>query len=320
MSKVNIPRLDLNTYVQGNADERKRFSDEIGKAFNETGFVTITNHGLSKQLIDKLYEQVKTLFTLPEDTKLKYEDPELAGQRGYTGKSKETAKGFKTPDLKEFWQIGQFVSDDSPLKEIYPDNIIVDELTDFNSITEEVYKKLELAGTHLLRAIAVYLNLPENYFDDKVHDGNSILRTLHYFPITDPDSIPEDAVRAGAHEDINLITLLIGASADGLELLTRDDEWFPVTAFGEDLVVNVGDMLQRLTNNKLKSTTHRVVNPPREQMKNSRYSVPFFLHPKPDMDLTSLDSCIDTEHPKLYTDITAGEYLDERLREIGLKK
>lgn len=320
MSKVNIPRLDLNTYVQGNAEERKRFSDDIGKAFNETGFVTITNHGLSKQLIDKLYEQVKALFALPEDTKLKYEKPELAGQRGYTGKSKETAKGFKTPDLKEFWQIGQIVADDSPLKAEYPDNIIVDELSDFNSTTQEVYKKLEQAGSYLLRAIAVYLNLPENYFDDKIHDGNSILRTLHYFPITDPDSIPDDAVRAGAHEDINLITLLIGASADGLELLTRDNEWFPVKAYGEDLVVNVGDMLQRLTNNKLKSTTHRVVNPPREQMKNSRYSVPFFLHPKPGMDLTSLESCIDSDHPKLYTDITAGEYLDERLREIGLKK
>jgi len=320
MSKVNIPRLDLNTYIQGNADERKRFSDEIGKAFNETGFVTITNHGLSKALIDKLYEQVKELFTLPEAAKLNYEKPELAGQRGYTGKSKETAKGFKTPDLKEFWQIGQTVADDSPLKADYPDNIVVDELPDFNTTTQEVYKKLEQAGIHLLRAIAVYLNLPENYFDDKVHDGNSILRTLHYFPITDPDSIPDDAVRAGAHEDINLITLLIGASADGLELLTRENEWFPVKAYGEDLVVNVGDMLQRLTNNKLKSTTHRVVNPPRDQMKNSRYSVPFFLHPKPDMDLTCLESCIDAEHPKHYTDITAGEYLDERLREIGLKK
>jgi isopenicillin N synthase-like dioxygenase len=320
MSKVNIPRLDLNTYIQGNADERKRFSDEIGKAFNETGFVTITNHGLSKALIDKLYEQVKELFTLPEAAKLNYEKPELAGQRGYTSKSKETAKGFKTPDLKEFWQIGQTVADDSPLKADYPDNIIVNELPDFNTTTQEVYKKLEQAGIHLLRAIAVYLNLPENYFDDKVHDGNSILRTLHYFPITNPDLIPDDAVRAGAHEDINLITLLIGASADGLELLTRENEWFPVKAYGEDLVVNVGDMLQRLTNNKLKSTTHRVVNPPRDQMKNSRYSVPFFLHPKPDMDLTCLESCIDAEHPKHYIDITAGEYLDERLREIGLKK
>jgi len=319
MSTVNIPRLDLNTYINGSAEERKQFSNDIGKAFNQTGFVTITNHGLSKELIDRLYDQVKTLFALPDAIKQQYEIPGLAGQRGYTGKGKETAKGFKTPDLKEFWQIGQTVTDDETLKAQYPDNVTVNELPEFNPTTIEVYKKLETAGKHLLRAIAVYLELPENYFDDKVHNGNSILRTLHYFPITDPESVPDDAVRAGAHEDINLITLLIGASADGLELLTRDNTWFPVKAYGEDLVVNVGDMLQRLTNNKLKSTTHRVVNPPRELMKFSRFSVPFFLHPKSGMDLTSLDSCIDEQHPKLYTDITAGEYLDERLREIGLK-
>ncbi len=319
MSTVNIPRLDLNDYINGSAADRKQFSDKIGEAFNQTGFVTITNHGLSKQLIDELYTQVKTLFALPDDVKQKYEIPGLAGQRGYTGKGKETAKGFKTPDLKEFWQIGQTVTDGSVTKDLYPDNVVVDELPSFNTTTLEVYKKLEDAGKHLLQAISVYLNLPENYFDDKVHNGNSILRTLHYFPITDPDSVPDDAVRAGAHEDINLITLLIGASADGLELLTREGTWFPVKAHGEDLVVNVGDMLQRLTNNKLKSTTHRVVNPPRELMKYSRFSVPFFLHPKSGMDLTCLESCIDAEHPKHYTDITAGEYLDERLREIGLK-
>ncbi|TFF30379.1 isopenicillin N synthase family dioxygenase [Mucilaginibacter psychrotolerans] len=320
MSTVNIPRLDLNNYINGTAEEKKQFSDSIGAAFNQTGFVTITNHGLSKELMDKLYEQVKALFALPEAVKQQYEIPALAGQRGYTGKNKETAKGFKVPDLKEFWQIGQVDPEATASKKDYPDNMEVAELPEFNSTTEEVYKKLEAAGKHLLRAIAVYLELPEDYFDDKVAHGNSILRTLHYFPIENPDALPNDAVRAGAHEDINLITLLIGASADGLELLTRDNEWFPVTAFGEDLVVNVGDMLQRLTNNKLKSTTHRVVNPPREQMKNSRFSVPFFLHPKSDMDLTSLPSTIDAEHPKVYTDITAGEYLDERLREIGLKK
>ncbi len=320
MSTVNIPRLDLNTYVNGTSEERKHFSDAIGQAFNETGFVTITNHGLSKELIDKLYAQVKALFTLPEEVKLNYEKPELAGQRGYTGKGKETAKGFKVPDLKEFWQIGQTITDNDPVKDEYPENVQVTELPEFNSTTLEVYQKLEAAGKQLLKAIAVYLNLPENYFDDKVHNGNSILRTLHYFPIENPDEVPADAVRAGAHEDINLITLLIGASADGLELLTREGEWFPVKAHGEDVVVNVGDMLQRLTNNKLKSTTHRVVNPPRELMKQSRFSVPFFLHPKSAMDLTSLPSTIDEQHPKLYSDITAGEYLDERLREIGLKQ
>jgi isopenicillin N synthase-like dioxygenase len=320
MSDINILRLDLDEYIKGDNKQRKKFSDDIGKAFNETGFVTVTNHGLNKQLIDKLYEDVKALFALPDPVKSKYEIPELAGQRGYTGKGKETAKGFKQPDLKEFWQIGQTVTDDSAVKNEYPDNVVVAEISSFNTTTLDVYKKLELAGAYLLKAIAVYLNLPENYFDDKVHNGNSILRALHYFPIENPDSLPEEAVRAGAHEDINLITLLIGASADGLELLTRENEWLPVKAHGEDLVVNVGDMLQRLTNNKLKSTTHRVVNPPRELMKYSRYSVPFFLHPKSGMDLTCLPACVDENHPKQYSDITAGEYLDERLREIGLKK
>jgi isopenicillin N synthase-like dioxygenase len=320
MSSINIPRLDLDQYINGDSQQRKKFSDDIGKAFNETGFVTITNHGLDKKLIDKLYDDIKALFALPDEVKSKYEIPELAGQRGYTGKGKETAKGFKQPDLKEFWQIGQTVTDDPVIKQEYPDNLVVKEVPSFNATTLEVYQKLEKAGIYLLEAIATYLNLSENYFDDKVHNGNSILRALHYFPITDPDSLPADAVRAGAHEDINLITLLIGASADGLELLTRDNQWLPVKAHGEDLVVNVGDMLQRLTNNKLKSTTHRVVNPPREMMKYSRYSVPFFLHPKSGMDLTCLSSCIDESHPKQYENITAGEYLDERLREIGLKK
>jgi len=320
MSKVNIPRLDLDTYVNGTAEQRKQFSDDIGKAFNETGFVTITNHGLSKELINELYSEVKELFALPEETKLKYEKVELAGQRGYTSKGKETAKGFKVPDLKEFWQIGQTITDHDPIQEEYPDNLVVTEKPKFNSTTLETYKKLEAAGSEVLKAISVYLGLPEDYFADKIHNGNSILRCLHYFPILDPDALPPDAVRAGAHEDINLITLLIGASADGLEVLTRDGDWFAIKAEGEDVVVNVGDMLQRLTNGKLKSTTHRVVNPPRELMGNSRYSVPFFLHPRSEMDLTSLDSTIDAEHPKLYSDITAGEYLDERLREIGLKK
>lgn len=320
MGHVNIPRLDLNDYLIGTPEQKNKFSNDIGSAFNETGFVTITNHGLDKDLITKLYQEVQNFFTLPEEAKLKYEKVELAGQRGYTSKGREKAKDSKTPDLKEFWQTGQYVEDGDAIKEEYPDNILIEEYPGFNEVTKETYQKLEKAGKHILNAISVYLVLPETYFEDKVHNGNSILRGIHYFPIENPDALPPDAVRAGAHEDINLITLLIGASADGLEVLTREGEWFAIKAQGEDIVVNVGDMLQRLTNNKLRSTTHRVVNPPREMMKSSRYSVPFFLHPKSNMDLTCLDLCIDTEHPKAYDDITAGEYLDERLREIGLKK
>ncbi|MCD0486653.1 isopenicillin N synthase family oxygenase [Pedobacter sp. MC2016-14] len=319
MSTTYIPTLDLGSYIEGTEQQRKKFSDELGRAFNDSGFVTITNHGVDQELIAKLYENIQGVFGLPAAIKAKYEKPELAGQRGYTSPGKETAKGAKTADLKEFWQIGQTVVDGDPIKFQYPDNEFLEEIEGFNEVTNEIYQKLESNGKHLLRAIATYLELPVDYFDAHVHNGNSILRGIHYFPIENPEAIADDAVRAGAHEDINLITLLIGASADGLEVLTRSGEWLPIKAQHTDIVVNVGDMLQRLTNNKLRSTTHRVVNPPRELMKTSRYSVPFFLHPRMDMDLTSLPSTIDAAHPKVYSDMTAGEYLDERLREIGLK-
>lgn len=320
MSAPYIPCLDLDHYINGTAEQRLQFSNDLGNAFTNSGFVTITNHGLSQEKIDQLYQNVKALFGQSLAIKQKYEKPELAGQRGYTSAGKETAKGAKTADLKEFWQIGQTVTDGDPIKAQYPDNEQVDELANFNLITREIYQTLEEKGKHLLRATATYLGLPMDYFDKHVHNGNSILRCIHYFPIENPDSIAADAVRAGAHEDINLITLLIGASADGLEVLTRSGEWLPIKAHYNDLVINVGDMLQRLTNNRLRSTTHRVVNPPSELMKTSRFSVPFFLHPRRDMDLTCLDSCIDAQNPKQYNDMTAGEYLDERLREIGLKK
>ncbi len=320
MSTPYIPCLDLGSYIDGTEAQRKQFSDELGRAFNDSGFVTITNHGVSQALIDQLYKNIQAVFALPREVKAKYEKPELAGQRGYTSPGKETAKGAKTADLKEFWQIGQEVTDGDPVKSLYPDNEYLEEIPEFNTVTREIYEKLESNGKHLLRAISTYLELPLSYFDAHVHNGNSILRGIHYFPIENPELIPDDAVRAGAHEDINLITLLIGASADGLEVLTRAGEWLPIKAHHSDIVVNVGDMLQRLTNNKLRSTTHRVVNPPRELMKTSRFSVPFFLHPRANMDLTSLPSCVDDAHPKAYENLTAGQYLDERLREIGLKK
>jgi len=319
MALANIPRLDLLHYTAGDEEQRQQFVQDIGKAFHETGFVTIANHGLSPALIDELYEVVKSFFDQPEEIKRTYEFPELAGQRGYTAKGKEKAKDSTTPDLKEFWQRGQTIVGEEYSKTDFPDNPLVKELPRFNEVTAEIYKKLEDAGRNLLKAIATYLELPVDYFEPYVINGNSILRAIHYFPIENPASISPDAVRAGAHEDINLITLLIGASADGLEVLTKDGEWFAIKAKGEDIVVNVGDMLQRLTNNKLKSTTHRVVNPPLELMKNSRYSVPFFLHPKASMNLTSLETCISEAYPKAYEDYTAGQYLDERLREIGLK-
>jgi len=258
-----------------------------------------------------------SFFSLPSDKKKKFEIPELAGQRGYTSFGKEHAKGSDAPDLKEFFQYGQVVPRDHRLKSEYPDNVEVNDIPGFDETFFKAYRAFEKSGKSLLQAIALYLDLKENYFDYFIEEGNSIVRAIHYPPIT---SEPKSAIRAEQHEDINLITLLVGASADGLQILTKMNEWIGVTSLPDQIVVNVGDMLQRLTNNKLKSTTHRVVNPPRELWHTSRFSIPFFLHPKSAMSLAALESCIDERHPKVYEDITAGDYLDERLREIGLKK
>jgi isopenicillin N synthase-like dioxygenase len=314
---MNIPVVDLADFLSGDKSRKERFVQELGKAYEEVGFVAVKNHGISDELIADLYKYVQQFFGLPSEKKLKYEKKELAGQRGYTSFGREHAKGFDAPDLKEFFQYGQTVEDNDPIKEEYPQNVSVDEIPQFNDTLFRAYRDFEKSGTSLLQAIALFLGLDEHYFDEWVHNGNSILRAIHYPPIT---SEPKSAIRAEQHEDINLITLLVGASADGLQILTKQGEWVGVTSLPEQIVVNVGDMLQRLTNNQLRSTTHRVVNPPRELWGTSRYSIPFFLHPKGTMDLTCLEGCINDENPKAYEDATAGEYLDERLREIGLKK
>jgi isopenicillin N synthase-like dioxygenase len=315
-----VPSLDLADFTGGNPEKKKKFVAALGEAYNNIGFVAIRNHYLSDELSAKLYEVIKKFFAQPDSVKQQYEIAGLAGQRGYIGKGKEHAKGRNTGDLKEFYHVGQTVIGDDPIKKEYPDNIFPNELPEFKEISLEVYKQLERTGLQMLRAIAIYLNLPENYFDDKVKHGNSILRPIHYFPIEDPDSVPADAVRAAEHGDINLITLLMGASADGLQVKRRDGKWIPITALPEQLVVNVGDMLERLTNKKLKSTIHRVVNPPRNLMNKPRYSIPFFMHPRSEMNLASLKNCVDAQNPKLWDDITAGEFLNQRLKEIGLKK
>lgn len=310
-----VPSLDLADYTSGDVAKKEKFIADLGAAFTNIGFVAIKNHGLTDHMRNKLYESVKEFFSLPEAEKRKYEFPELFGQRGYISKGKETAKGFKIADLKEFYHIGQ----PEPVGDMAA-NVFPDEFPDFKAYTIEVYKTFENTGKTLLKAIALYLGLDEDYFEDKVKNGDSILRALHYFPIENPDLVPDGAVRAAAHGDINLITLLMGASAEGLEVLRRDGKWIAITALPDQIVVNVGDMLDRLTNHKLKSTIHRVVNPPREKMGTSRFSIPFFMHPRGDMNLTCLESCVTAEYPKLYVDMTAGEFLDERLRELGLKK
>jgi isopenicillin N synthase-like dioxygenase len=315
-----IPSLDLADFTSGDPQRKNKFVQELGGAYNNIGFVAIRNHHLNEDLSARLYDAIKKFYALPDSIKQKYEISGLAGQRGYIGKGKEHAKGRNTGDLKEFYHVGQEVLDNDPIKNEYPDNVWPEEISEFKDIALDVYRRLEKTGVQMLKAIALYLGLPENYFDEKVKHGNSILRPIHYFPIENPDAVPADAVRAAEHGDINLITLLMGASADGLQVLRRDGKWIPITALPEQLVVNVGDMLERLTNKKLKSTIHRVVNPPRHLMNSPRYSIPFFMHPRSEMNLAALSSCVDASHPKLWDDITAGEFLNQRLKEIGLKK
>jgi isopenicillin N synthase-like dioxygenase len=312
-----IPVVDLADFLSGNPEKKAAFVQALGKAYEDVGFVAVKNHGIPDNLIADLYKYVQQFFSLPIGEKKEYEKPELAGQRGYTSFGKEHAKGSEAPDLKEFFQFGQTVEDKDPVQSEYPANVRVNEVPQFSPTFFKAYRGFEKAGTALLQAIALYLGLDEHYFDEQVHNGNSILRAIHYPPITQE---PKSAIRAEQHEDINLITLLVGASSDGLQILTKQNEWVGVTSLPEQIVVNVGDMLQRLTNNKLKSTTHRVVNPSRDKWHTSRFSIPFFLHPRSKMSLACLETCIDKNHPKAYPDATAGEYLDERLREIGLKK
>ncbi len=311
-----IPSVDLSDFLSGDPVKKASFVAELGTAYEDVGFVAVKNHGVSDELIADLYKYSKAFFSLPSVQKRVYEIPELAGQRGYTSFGKEHAKGSEAPDLKEFFQYGQTPRENF-IEEAYPDNVIVNEVSAFNDTFQAAYRAFEKSGTALLQAIALYLGLEEHYFDEFVFNGNSILRAIHYPPIS---SEPKSAIRAEQHEDINLITLLVGASADGLQILTKQNEWVGVTSLPEQIVVNVGDMLQRFTNNKLRSTTHRVVNPARDFWHTSRFSIPFFLHPQSSMSLKCIDSCVDEHHTKVYDDITAGEYLDERLKEIGLKK
>lgn len=312
-----IPSVDLNDFLSDDLQKKSLFVDTIGSAFQEIGFCAVRGHFLDDQLVKRLYDQIKLFFDLPTDIKKKYEHPEFSGQRGYVSFGKESAKGSKHGDLKEYWHFGQYVSENESHKYNYFPNIKVDELPEFNRVGEEVYKTLEKTAKYVLRALALYLKIDENYFDNYIHNGNSILRPIHYPPIMED---PKEAVRAAAHGDINLITLLMGAHGKGLQVQKTNGDWIDAVASKDELMINIGDMLSRHTNNVLKSTVHRVVNPDRELLKKSRYSIPFFMHPVSEMKLNVLESTICDEFPKAYDDITAGEFLEERLIELGLLK
>lgn len=311
MSTQNIPSLDLADFQSDDIKRKNNFVELLGKAYADIGFVAIKNHGIPENTINQLYEKIEFFFNLPQEIKKKYEIENIGGQRGYTSFGKEHAKNSTEGDLKEFWHFGQGNNETNSNE--FLENVLVDEIPDFLEIGNQAFEAFENTGIKMLNAIALFLNLDEEYFTSFVKNGNSILRPIHYPPIKNKNT---KAVRAGEHEDINLITLLAGASAAGLQVLNKDNEWISVTSVDDHIIVNVGDMLQRLTNGKLKSTTHRVINPVGEKTSESRYSIPFFLHPVSSMPLNSLENCI--EGKKNFEDITAGEYLNERLKELGL--
>ena len=314
---AGIPTLDIRAFINGNEQEKAAFAASLGEAYETIGFAAIHGHGIPDELIARLYSESESFFGLPAETKRRYARPEANNQRGFVSMGIEHAKDSEAADLKEFWQVGQPhpPAGHDPLH--FPSNDMVSECPAFQQTAVETYEALETLGQTILRAIAIHLGVDEYYFNDWVEGGNSILRAIHYPPIT---SEPDSAVRAGQHEDINLITLLVGASASGLEVLRNDNTWIPITALPEHIVVNVGDMLQRLTNHRLKSTTHRVVNPPRSEWGKPRFSMPFFCHPKPDMRLDAMPHLVEEGAAPVDPPISAGEYLEQRLREIGLAK
>ncbi|WFD28150.1 hypothetical protein MNAN1_003156 [Malassezia nana] len=305
-----IPTLDLRRYDS----EREKFVQEIGKTFQKYGFCCVKGHDISPDVISSAYDAFRAFFALPTSVKQKYHLPGSGGARGYTPFMVETAKGSQFADLKEFWHVGRDIPRDSKYVEVMAPNVWPSEVPEFQTRAKQLFDALDSLGVRILRALALYIGLPETFFDNMVDQGNSILRPLHYPPVE--KDVPN--VRAGAHEDINLITLLVGASAEGLEVLS-DGAWLPVTTQDDAIVVNIGDMLQRLTNHVYPSTTHRVVNPTNEQKGVARFSVPYFLHPNPDALLDPLPCCVTSENPSRYTtSITAHDFLLERLRDIQL--
>jgi isopenicillin N synthase-like dioxygenase len=292
------------------------FADAIGRSFREYGFAMVTDHGMDADLVARGWALSKAFFALPEAAKRAYLVPGGAGQRGYTAFGTEIAKGASENDLKEFWHVGRMLPPGSPLEADMPPNIWPQEIDGFRETFETLFATFDATGARILSGVARHLGLAPDWFDSRIENGNSILRLLHYPPV----SAQAPGIRAGAHEDINLITLLLGAEEGGLQLLARSGEWIPVTPPPGALVINVGDMLQRLTNHVLPSTSHRVVNPPPERRQFARYAMPFFLHLRPDVMIEALPQCVTNDNPLREPPISAHDYLHERLREIGLKK
>ncbi|MCB2077790.1 MAG: isopenicillin N synthase family oxygenase [Novosphingobium sp.] len=299
------------------SDREADLPGRLGHSFRQFGFAMVRDHGIERSLIEEAWRLTREFFALPEQEKRRYAIAGIAGARGYIPFGTEIAKGASVHDLKEFWHIGRDLPEGSPLRTTMPPNVWPDRPAGFREIFTRLYTEFDRVGSRLLSYIAIDLGLPSDWFGKAIEDGNSVLRLLHYPPVPDQSG---GAIRAGAHEDINLITLLLGAEEAGLELLTRSGTWLPVAPPDGALVINIGDMLQRLTNHVLPSTTHRVRNPARERARISRYAMPFFLHLRSDFIFRTLPQCISTGNPDRYPiEITADDYLQDRLREIGLK-
>jgi isopenicillin N synthase-like dioxygenase len=292
------------------------FAKELGESFVDYGFAILRDHGIPQELIDRAEEKAKQFFALPEDVKRKYHLEGQGGARGYTPFGIETAKGASAHDLKEFWHVGRDLPEGHRFRGHMADNVWPAEVPGFKEIFQELYAAFDQAGVTILRAVARYLGIDEDYFTDTVRDGNSVMRLLHYPPVDKPTG---NHIRAGAHEDINTITLLLGAEEAGLQLQTTDGRWLDVSPKPGELVINIGDMLQRLTNGKLRSTSHRVINPAPDRASKARYSMPFFLHFRSDFLIEALPGTVPAGEQPKWPPITADDYLQERLREIKLK-
>ncbi len=306
-----VPELSLNQYIEGNDIDRAHFCKQLYDGFQYFGFIILKDHPVSTELLDKAYEQNKALFDLDDHLKLKY-NAQFGGQRGYTPFGKESAKGCDFPDLKEFWHLGRELTSNSPYFKVTPQNVWPDELNEFKTTFQTLFTALEKTGDIMLEALTPGLDVPKDYFRNMTHEGDTKLRLLHYPPI-DKNADP-NCVRAAAHEDINLITVLVAATQTGLELLDREGQWLPVETDKNNLIVDAGDMLARITNDVVPATTHRVVNPKGEN--ESRYSMPFFIHPKTDAPLKCIPSCLGKGSK--YPEVSAGDFLLERLKELGL--
>jgi len=318
LPKQTIPVANLQDYLCADPARRRRFVDTVGAALHGLGFFALENHGVDHGLIDKAYGLAHKFFELPEGQKRAYERLDWHGQRGFTSFGREHAKDSKAPDLKEFWHVGReawnrpAAAGEERLHNLWPS-----EVPEFKATMLDLYKNMDRCAVSLLEACAEYLGEPKDRFTAIADDGDTILRVIHYPPVAE-DADPA-SIRAAAHEDINLITLLVEATAGGLELLQRDGSWLPIHALRGHIIVDTGDMIQNMTNGVLRSTTHRVVNP--DVSRERRFSMPFFVHPRGEASLNPLASCIQRQGgKKLYPDITAGEYLSQRLREIGLTK